>query len=437
MRGYGKDSPRNLLEPSPSNAKLVARKPQRGVPVLRKRVGDGMINEQINWLDRDEEYGEDDANESSSDLSLSADKFSGLIIAPADWTIATLYSQIGRQIDLNPDFQRRNVWSPKAKSRFIESLLLGIPIPQILLSSKSNSKNSFIVLDGKQRLLTIKEFLDGRHPNGSIFRLKDLRILKDLDDKSWEDLKDDEEWAPRLLNETQRTAVLKGWTDESTLYEIFYRLNSGSVKLSPMELRMSLHPGDFLKFILRWSEDIGPVHRMLKKRTPDLRMGDVEIAVRHLAFAESDLTYEGDLKKFLDELCAYYNRRFESSVFSSYVFEKLDEMNSAIEAGLEIFGENKFCRKYTQKGYETRFNRALFDIMSFTLANPFFRDWARENSENLMTAYQNISLEDNEFIRSIETTTKSPEATFTRFMKWLQTCQSLSGVNFVMPNIRF
>lgn len=71
--------------------------------------------------------------------------------------------------------------------------------------------------------------------------------------------------------------MLKGLKNESVLYEIFYRLNSGRVKLSPTELRMSLLPGDFMKFIISWTESIGPIHHLRRKRQPDARMSDVEL----------------------------------------------------------------------------------------------------------------------------------------------------------------
>ncbi|MGE1135117.1 GmrSD restriction endonuclease domain-containing protein, partial [Bacillus velezensis] len=90
--------------------------------------------------------------------------------------------------------------------------------------------------DGKQRLSTIKEFLDGRSSDGRVFKLKGLRILTSLEGMSWKDLQNSDDWADRLSNEPLRTTVLRGWENESALYEIFYRLNSGSVKLSPMEL---------------------------------------------------------------------------------------------------------------------------------------------------------------------------------------------------------
>jgi len=395
-----------------------------------------MADEQLDWVDRDDEFADDNESESSADLSLSPEKFSGLIIAPADWTIETLYSLIGRQIDLDPDFQRRNVWNSRAKSRFIESLLLGIPIPQILLSSKINNKSSFIVLDGKQRLLTIKEFIDGKLPNGQKFRLKELRVLRQLEGKTWEQIKEDEEVASKLLNETQRTAVLRGWGDESVLYEIFYRLNSGSVKLSPMELRMSLYPGDFLKYILKWSEKIGPIHQLLKKKTPDPRMGDVELGVRYLAFSDREITYEGDLKSFLDNLCGKYNSKFSDDLFREDLQSRLNNMDEGIRVGINIFGIDRFCRKFNKERYEQRFNRALFDVMSYSLAKPEFREWAANNSELLVNSYKRLSTADNDFIRSIETTTKSIEATKTRFQKWLGLCSEISGLNFEFPAIK-
>lgn len=394
-----------------------------------------MSQDKTEWSDRDEEFEGDDADESSSDLELSEDKFAGLLVAPADWTIETLYRQIGKQIDLDPDFQRRNVWSSKAKSRFIESLMLGIPIPQILLSAKPNSKSSFLVLDGKQRLLTIKEFLDGTLPNGRPFHLRSLRVLKEIEGMSWKKISEDPELSAKLLNETQRTTVLRGWTDESILYEIFYRLNSGSVKLSPMELRMSLYPGPFLKFILRWTENIGPLHHLLKKRNPDPRMGDVELAVRYLAFQENSIPYKGDLKVFLDSLCEKYNLRFDEIDFEESVINKLSILQKSIEFGIKTFGNKYFCRKFSDGKYEMRFNRALFDIFVYSFSNQDFINWSKDHAGLIVESFQNLSSNDNEFLRSIETTTKSIDATKYRFEQWLKVCREISGIEIPRPVI--
>jgi hypothetical protein len=91
-------------------------------------------------------------------------------------------------------------------------------------------------------------------------------------------------WKERFINQTLRTAILKGWKKEDILFEIFERLNSGSVKLSPMELRMSLHAGEFLRHLIKWSEEPRNLHRLLRLKKPDPRMADAELTLRFIAF---------------------------------------------------------------------------------------------------------------------------------------------------------
>lgn len=131
----------------PHEAKAIRRK----LKVYPMTVADS----EIPWDDRDE-FENDAAVENEEDIQVAAAEFDRLLIAPSDWTVSTIYELIGKQLQLDPAYQRRNVWQSRAKSQFIESLLLGIPIPQILLASKAGQKNAFLVLDGKQRLNTIK-----------------------------------------------------------------------------------------------------------------------------------------------------------------------------------------------------------------------------------------------------------------------------------------
>lgn len=385
--------------------------------------------------DIDEPFEDTEPTEEGDGSNVTPEDFASLLISPTDWTIETLYRQIGSQINLSPEFQRRNVWAPKAKISFIESLFLGIPIPQILLSASGSSSKSFLVLDGKQRLLTIKEFLDGKFPNGQKFRLKNLRVLSDLEGMTWEEIKQNEDWSFELLNQTQRTAVIRGWQDDRVLYEIFHRLNSGSVKLSPMELRMSLYPGEFLKFIIKWTDDVGPLHELLSKKSPDPRMNDVELSARFLAFTDSDIVYAGDLKKFLDELCTRYNSTFaEDEDAKLSVINRLADMSEAIKAGLQIFPDKKFCRKFVGGQYESRFNRALFDVLVGALSNPSVREYAIKNPSEFVSAFEAVSSTD-EFRRAVETTTKSITSTRIRFARFYNKIKEVSGIEVKLPAI--
>lgn len=391
---------------------------------------------EISWEDRDQ-FEDEATAENEDDIRVAAQDFERLLIAPSDWTVSTIYDLIGKQLQLDPAYQRRNVWQAKAKSQFIESLLLGIPIPQILLASKAGQKNSFLVLDGKQRLSTIKEFIDGCYSDGKVFKLKGLRILTALENKTWADLQNNDDWGDRLRNEPLRTTVLRGWENESVLYEIFYRLNSGSVKLSPMELRMSLLPGDFLKFIISWTESIGPIHHLLRKRQPDARMSDVELAIRYLAFRDQQTQYAGDLKMFLDDFCRSKNAEFTADPQQETEYQDLlSQMDDAINAGLAEFGEQNFCRKYSNGTYETRFNRAVFDVLVGALSHYDVRMWVANNHGVMKQLYERVCGENPEFVKSVETTTKSPEATRTRFSTWYNVVNKESGAKLPIPDVK-
>lgn len=384
---------------------------------------------------RDEDFETDEALEEVEITESVQEDFHNIVTAPADWTVGSLFSQIGRQIDLNPEFQRRGVWSKKAKSSFIESLFLNIPIPQILLASNIEKKNKFIVLDGKQRLLTISEFLNGRYDDGRKFKLSGLRILGELEGKTWEQIRALEDWSDILLNHTQRTAVLRNWTHESTLYEIFHRLNSGSVKLSPMELRMSLHPGPFLKYSIEKTEEVTAIHRLLRLSRPDKRMADVELFVRHLAFNDDEIEYRGNLKAFLDQTCRIYNERFLDEDF----FENLQNCYAnfliSIDSAIEIFGKN-VCRKWKNGDFENRFNRAVFDIIIGSLSDDAARQVALKNKERVVELYVELSRDNRDFVNSLETTTKSIEATRTRFECWYNAMNDAFGTTLAIPSIQ-
>ncbi len=81
------------------------------------------------------------------------------MISSTDWTAETIIGQLAKgNISLDPIFQRRDAWTPPRKSKFIESIILGLPIPQIVLAEARDKKGSFLVIDGKQRLLTLQQF---------------------------------------------------------------------------------------------------------------------------------------------------------------------------------------------------------------------------------------------------------------------------------------
>lgn len=263
-------------------------------------------------------------------------------------------------------FQRRDAWTAPRKSRFIESIVLGLPIPQLVLAEAKDEKGSFLVIDGKQRLLSLQQFAGiGLQEGSAPLVLTDLKFRSELNGKSYEDLKNDSRLRNHLnefQNQPIRTVVVKNWQKEDVLYLIFHRLNSETLPLSPQELRQALHPGPFLRFAAEYTTTVGGIHRALGIDSPDFRMRDVELFVRYFAFQYDIGKYSGNLKQFLDDECARRNERWQTE--GNRIREKAGEMEAAISATFEIFGQHAF-RKWDGSDYETRFNRAVLTSWFF------------------------------------------------------------------------
>jgi Protein of unknown function DUF262 len=369
------------------------------------------------------------AREDEDDLNPA--HYSDAVTWATDWTTETLILQLERHtIDLDPDFQRRDAWTLQRKSRFVESLILGLPIPQIVLAERKEKKGSFIVLDGKQRLLTLQQFCSGKPDGTPGFSLQSLTVLKRLNGSSYEDLQRRTDLADILTafnGQTVRTVVIKNWPNDDFLYTVFLRLNSNSVPLSPQELRKALHPGPFLTFVDRKSSASTILMSTLGLREPDFRMRDVEIVVRYYAFKHFIKEYHGNLKSFLDNTCNTLNLAWTTK--QQEIEEEFAQLEQALVLTKRIFGRDAF-RKYTEEGYETRLNRAVFDIFLFYFSNPKYAEKAQAKGSAIKRAYEQLCLHDAEFRRSLETSTKITEVVKKRFNTWGKKLSSILRVRY-------
>lgn len=228
--------------------------------------------------------------ENEDDLTgLGKDSFSAAVLWATDWTTETIISQLKKgNIELSPSFQRRDAWGSDRKSRFIESIFLGLPIPQIILAERKDKRGSYVVIDGKQRLLSIRQFCVNENEDtfDSLY-LKGLVVLNDLNNKNFNDIKhelDFSNYISAFENQSIRTVIIRNWPNQNFLYTVFLRLNTGSLPLSPQELRQALNPGPFTGFADSFSVDSNQIKNALRIKKPDYRMRDVEIVVRYFAF---------------------------------------------------------------------------------------------------------------------------------------------------------
>jgi hypothetical protein len=383
---------------------------------------------------------EDIEGESANQKKLQLKEISETVVASSDWTTATIRDQLIREnIQLNPRFQRRDAWNITRKSRFIESLILGFPVPLIVLAANNKEKGKFIVLDGKQRLLTILQFYgDSDTPNNS-FTLKDLEFLDNLNGCQYQDLKNDvnlNDFLDQLDNQTIRTIVIRNWKTESFLHKIFLRLNVENTPLSSQELRQALHPGGFINFLDDRAIESQALKKIFKSSYPDFRMRDTDILLRYVAFHYYLSDYRGDLKKFLDNACVSLNARWDQN--SEEIKNIIDQFEKAVQTTINIFGEKNFSRLWLPESatYRSQFNRAILDVMVFYFCDDLIRAAAEKNKEQVEEAFKSLFLTAvDRFKNAVLINPHTKQSTYDRFHLWGQALSKVLDINFNIPQM--
>lgn len=372
-------------------------------------------------------------NEQEEDISgLNKLDLSNMAISGTDWTADTIVNQIRKgNILLSPYFQRRDAWSPKMKSRFIESLFLGLPIPQIILAENKDKKGTYIVIDGKQRLLSLQQFVEGNE-EGKKLKLVGLEVKEKLNKMTYDDIQNSEycDEIDAFNNQTIRTVVVKNWPSVEVLYLLFLRLNTGSVKLSPQELRQALYPGKFIDYVNSVSSTCDELKKMLNIKKPDFRMRDVEILIRYFSFAMFAKDYSGSMQQFLDNSCNKLNKTWDNRHLEIEDFYNRFQM--AVQKTYDIFGNNAF-HKFKANDYETKTNRAVADIMLFYFSDPGVQAGILGHEKQIKLKFEELSTNRVDFLSSIETTTKSMQSVTERFNTWAEALSEELGMKVQSP----
>ena len=214
----------------------------------------------------------------------------------ADYPVDSLVKRVLAGDIIVPKFQRGYVWSLKEASRFVESLLLGLPVPSIFLSKERDSQQ-LLVIDGQQRLLTLRYFYEGIWPlTRKEFSLKG--VTSKFERETYRSLSQDDK---RRLNDSIIHAIVirqeQPSDDDSSIYHIFERLNTSGVSLTPQEIRAAIYHGPFsdllkdLNLVNPWREIYGPVNKIMR---------DQELILRFLALFFNASDYSRPMKGFLN-----------------------------------------------------------------------------------------------------------------------------------------
>ena len=309
-----------------------------------------------------------------------------------------------REIDLSPDFQRLEVWKDTQRSRLIESLLLRIPIPVFYVSA--DERNNWSVVDGVQRMSTVKRFLDDQD-----FVLKDLEYLQRFNGNRYSDLP---RAMQRRISETQFLVhVIEPTTPKDVMFNIFLRLNTGGTTLTKQEIRHAVHAGPARDFLKRLA-DSGEFKRATAGSVSPTRMADRELVLRFLAFyMEPWEEYEaGDLDGYLGRAMASINevepaeREELESVFSK-------SMNTAAR----IFGDDAFRKRFAVEDGRHGINRALFESWAVGLARRSSKqlDQLVEKRQRVVDGFRDLLNRDSALLDAVSYATGTADKVQRRF----------------------
>lgn len=307
----------------------------------------------------------------------------------ADYPVDGLVKRLSEGDIFVPPFQRAYVWDAKRASRFVESLLLGLPVPGIFLSREELTKK-LLVVDGQQRLRTMQYFFAGEFDTGEPFALTGVQERFDGITYNALDVAD-----RRLLDDSiiHATVVRQDvpTEDNSSIYHLFARLNTGGLQLTPQEIRACIFHGPLNQLLHElnqtpsWRDVFGPENK---------RMRDQELILRFLAFRYGSDRYLKSLKGFLND---YMGRN------RSLAQQSADELRVAFVPTIDLvraaIGADAFRPRRA-------LNAAVFDAVMVGLAARL-SDGTRPPADAVSRSYSML-LQSADFIAATETGTNAP-----------------------------
>lgn len=304
---------------------------------------------------------------------------------PADYTLEVLHQKWKAGEVVIPKFQRQFVWKQSQASRLIESFLVGLPVPAVFLYSELESQK-YLVIDGQQRLKSVFYYFEGyfgseEQGKRKVFNLQGLHQESPFYEKKFEDLRAEDQ--RRLKNAVLRTFIVRQLApaDDTSMYYIFERLNTGGTLLASQEIRNCIYRGRFIEFL----EEINKLscwRKILGKTEPDSRQRDIELLVRFFAMRDRS-AYKKPMKDFLSRFTRKNRNASEEILQSSrQVFEQ------TCDAVINSLGDKPF---HIRSGL----NAAVFDAVMVAFSEHLgeiptnisvrYRDWVKSENCRLNT----------------------------------------------------
>ncbi|HEX6206130.1 MAG TPA: DUF262 domain-containing protein [Solirubrobacterales bacterium] len=326
-----------------------------------------------------------------------------LVTQPYDLSVGDLVSQVqDGSLTLNPVYQRRYVWDNKKASKLVESLLINVPIPVCYLAEEHDGSRATI--DGQQRLRSLYRFL------GNEFPLRGLEVLNELNGKRFQQLTERQQ---RLIkNRTIRCIVISEDSDPEIRFDVFERLNTGSVALTAQELRNSVYRGPFNQLL----HEIASSSFFLDcvGGRSDTRMAFEELILRFFALDDQLREYRPSFKRFLNN----YQRSHRHEE-ASWLEAKRQRAEATFERVHAVFGDECFRRARLLEDdtweWFSSLNSAMYDVvmLNFARLDVSPKDLISQKDEiEQLTA--DLSLNHERFINAISLATGDRTRVFDR-----------------------
>lgn len=263
---------------------------------------------------------------------------------------------------VKPELQRKYVWDKAEASRFIESLLMGLPVPSIFLA-KSGSQQ--LIVDGYQRIMTVYDYVQKGifSGDGKVFRLSNSdKINCRWRNKAFTELSVDDQ---RKIRSTTIHAIVfeqkKPENNDTSMYQVFERINTSGRTLTPQEIRNCVYQGSFNKLLFELNE-LDAWRKLYGSASPDSRMRDLECILRFFVM-KSSMVQETESVQITLKKCFNDFMGNERNANPDTIERFRNEFTQTMNGILRIVGDNAF-RNYSKGKFTSKFNPALFDAVA-------------------------------------------------------------------------
>jgi hypothetical protein len=315
----------------------------------------------------------------------------------------TIYELVVRKYDrgkviLSPNFQRGFVWSKKQMSQFVESVLLNFPLPPLYINQ--DIEGNYIVVDGRQRITTLRRFLSDE------FKLQDLEALTELNGQKFSTLSG--VLQSKIEDKKLNLYLIKPSVPLEVVYDIFYRINTKGTSLNRQEIRNCIFLGKATELLKKLAEK-----EIFKQATDNgispKRMKDQEAVLRFLAFKIFDYRtdYKGNMSNFLEDAMRTINVKYTDAKLKD-----LDlDFERAMRLSFDFFGIQNF--RFPTSKTRGSINMAMFEtvVYFFSIQND---DFLLNNKEQIQRNFE-ILLNDEIYKNAVKGGTGNKVSVSTRF----------------------